>query len=521
MKPLFYIFRKTIKNHIRELKKKTGTLILYLLFFALLIFMIVSAFHIPQRSSVNGRVDVYGAIVTGAILVVMWFGINNGIDKGSSFFRLSDVNLVFTAPISSTKVLIYGFIKQLFTTMFFIFFLLFQIPNMRNFLPITGEGIIIICLVTFFLVFTMSILGLLTYSIASKSSKNRRLAKNTLNGLTAIFVLALLYKVFIYKDFQAATMSFLNSKFFIFLPFIGWLKSILMAAVNGITYSFFIYALLCIAFLLIMIYVLYKMNTDYYEDVLAATDKKEELLALKKTGKGNMNYGRKNLRKIKSGNIGNGASAIFHRHVLEYKKSGIPFVDKTTFIMIIMGIVSQYIYKGATINTILYFTIYMLFFFTLQGKWGQELSKPFIYLIPYSSISKLFYATLADLIKYTIDGLALFIVTGVILKSGLIVSILCALSYASFGAIYTYGDVLSRKLLGETHSKNLQSFAKMGITLLVVLPGLITFLVLSTTSKDNSSMQYLSYTILIGYNILASFLIMFLSKGIFEVLELN
>jgi len=163
----------------------------------------------------------------------------------------------------------------------------------------------------------------------------------------------------------------------------------------------------------------------------------------------------------------------------------------------------------------------MLFFFTLQGKWGQELSKPFIYLIPYSSISKLFYATLADLIKYTIDGLALFIVTGVILKSGIIVSILCALSYASFGAIYTYGDVLSRKLLGETHSKNLQAFAKMGITLLVVLPGLITFLVLSTTSKDNSSMQYLSYTILIGYNILASFLIMLLSKGIFEVLDLN
>ena len=93
--------------------------------------------------------------------------------------------------------------------------------------------------------------------------------------------------------------------------------------------------------------------------------------------------------------------------------------------------------------------------------------------------------------------------------------------YASFGAIYTYGDVLSRKLLGETHSKNLQTFSKMGITLLVVLPGIITFAVLSATSKDNSSMQYLSYIILICYNLLASFVTMLLSKRIFEVLELN
>ena len=521
MKPLFYIFKKTIKNHIKELKKKPGILILYIIFLALLIFMIISAFRIPQKSSVNGNVDVYGAIVSGTILTVVWFGVKNGIDKGSSFFRLSDVNLVFTAPISPTRVLVYGFIKQLSATFFFTFFLLFQIPNLRNFLSITGIGILIIFSVVFFLIFTMSILGLLTYSITSRSTESRNLAKKILNSLMIIGGLTLLYNVFVYKDFQAAAISLLNLKFFIYIPFIGWLKSILMAAVTGITYSFYIYIILCIAFVIIMIYVLFKMNTDYYEDVLAATDKMEEIIAMKKSGKGNINYGRKKFRKIKSGSVGSGASSIFHRHLLEYKKSGIPFIDKTTFIMIGMGIISRYFFKGANMNTILFFSIYMLFFFTLQGKWGQELSKPFIYLIPYSSISKLFYATLADLIKYTVDGLSLFIVSGVILKSGAVVSILCALCYASFGAIYTYSDVLSRKLLGETHSKNLQTFSKMGISLLVVLPGIITFAILSATTKYNSSMQYISYIILICYNLLASFTIMFLSKRIFEVLELD
>ena len=521
MTPLFYIFRKTIKNYILELKKKPVILILYTLILIFLMFVIVSTFILPQRNIIEGRIDTYGAIVTASILVVLWYGINNGIEKGSSFFRLADVNLVFTAPISPTKVLIYGFIKQLFTTVFFVFFLLFQIPNLRNFLPITGEGVVIICLVAFFLVFTMSILGLLTYSIVSKSSKNRSLAKKLFNGSTAIFGLTLLYNIFVYKDFELAIVGFLNNKVFIYIPFIGWLKSILMAAVNGITYTFYINVLLCIAFIIVMIYALYKLNTDYYEDVLAATDRKEELVAMKKSGKGNVNYGRKKFRKIKSGKIGNGASAIFYRHLLEYKKFGIPFIDRMTFIMIGTGIASRYIFKDLGMSAILYFTIYMLFFFTLQGKWGQELSKPFIYLIPYSSISKLFYATLADLIKYTIDGFILFIIAGIIFKSGAIIAILSALSYASFGAIYTYGDVLSRRMLGEAHSKTLQMFAKMGITLLVVLPGIITFVVLSIISKDGASMEYIRYIILICYNILASFLIMLLSKRIFEILELN
>jgi hypothetical protein len=521
MRPLFYIFRKTIKNHIKQLKKKPALLILYIVILAFLILMIVSTLLMPQKTAVKGSIDVYGAIVTASILVVIWYGIKNGIDKGSSFFRLADVNLIFTAPISSTRVLVYGFIKQLYTTLIFVFFLLFQIPNLRNFLPITGTGIVIIFLTVFFLVLVMSILGLLTYSIASKSNKARSLAKKTLNGLTAIFGLVLVYNIYIYKDFPKAAISLLNSKFFSYMPFLGWVKSILMAAVNGITYSFYANILLCIAFMILMIYTLFKLSSDYYEDVLGATDKKEEMLAMKRSGVGNVNYGRKKFRKIKSGNIGSGASAIFYRHLLEYKKSGIPFIDKMTFIMLGIGVVSRYIFPGGSMNTILYFSIYVLFFFTIQGKWSQELSKPFIYLIPYPSISKLFYATLADLIKYTIDGLVLFIACGIVFKASPVTAILCALAYGSFGAIYTYGDVLSRRVLGGTHSKNLGVFIKMGITLLVVLPGIIASVILLAISKDNISLQYVAYIILICYNLLASFLIMLLSKGIFESLEMS
>ncbi|MBC8062199.1 MAG: putative ABC exporter domain-containing protein [Clostridiaceae bacterium] len=521
MKPLFYILRKMLKNYVKDLKKKPGTLILYIFLVLMMVAVIVSSILMPQGNLFNGSIDTYGAIVSGILLAVIYLGIKQGIVSGSSFFRFADVNLVFTAPISSTKVLVYGFIKQLSSTLFFVFFLVFQIPNLRNFLPITKLGILIILLSTFLLIFTMSIIGLVTYSITSKSKKRRVLSEKLLNIIFAGFGILLLYNIYKFKDFSKGVMNVLNSEILYYIPFIGWFKRVLMAAVLGLSPTFYINLLLCLAFIGLMIFTMYKLNADYYEDVLDATERNEELIKLKKSGKGNINFNKKKFRKLKSGEMGNGANAIFYRQLLEYRKSGIPFVDKITLIMLIIGIGSKYIFPEASMSTVLYFSIYMLFFFSFQGKWGQELSKPYIYLIPYSSASKLFFATIADILKNTVDAIVLFTVTGIMFKCNPIIIASSILAYVSFGSIYIYGDVLSRKLFGGTHSKNLEVFIKMGITFLIILPGLIPSIIIMVISKDNMTMQYLSYAILIIYNVLASGIILLLSKGILETLEMN
>ena len=521
MKPLFYILRKTLKNYIKDLKKKPAILILYIFIVLILILVIATSLLMPQNTLIKGSRDIYDALVSGILLAVVYMGVKQGIVNGSSFFRFADVNIVFTSPLTPTKVLIYGFIKQLSSTLFFVFFLLFQIPNLRNFLPITNLGILIIFLSTFLLIFTMSMIGLLTYSITSKSKQIKSLAEKILNITFAGFGLLVLYNVYKFKDFLKGVMNILNSGAFYYIPFIGWFKRVLMAAVVGTSPMFYINLFLCFAFIALMIFTLHKLNTDYYEDVLDATERKEELIKLKKSGKGNINFNRTKFRKLKSGKIGNGASAIFYRQLLEYRKSGLPFVDKITFVMLIIGVASKYIVPGTSMNTILYFSIYMLFFFSFQGKWSQELSKPYIFLIPYSSASKLFFATFADTLKNTVDGVVLFTVAGIISKGDPIIIILSILSYVSFGTIFTYGDVLSRKLFGGVHSKNLEVFVKMGITFLIILPGLITSIIIISVAKDNMVMKYFSYLILIVYNILASGLILFLSKGIFETLEMN
>lgn len=162
----------------------------------------------------------------------------------------------------------------------------------------------------------------------------------------------------------------------------------------------------------------------------------------------------------------------------------------------------------------------MLLFMTMQGKWAQEITKPYIFLIPGNSANKVFYATLADNIKNAIDGFALFLVVGVIFKASLVTIILCALTYMSFGSIYIYGDILSKRILGE-HSKNLEIMLKLLITVGIIAPGIIISIVISIVYKNLYMAEYLQYIILILYNLFASFIILFTNASIFENLEMK
>jgi hypothetical protein len=261
---------------------------------------------------------------------------------------------------------------------------------------------------------------------------------------------------------------------------------------------------------------------DYYEDVLGATEYLEKFYAAKKEGKAVSFNDKSKVRKIKQSYRGSGAKAIFYRHLLEYKKTGYFFINKVTLLMIVAGVVFGLFLrdKNVGINLVLYFTVYILLFMTMQCKWAQEITKPYIFLIPGSSAGKLFYATLADNIKNAIDGFALFIVIGILFKESPIVIILCALAYMSFGAIYIYGDILSKRILGE-HSKNLEMMLKLLLTIGIIAPGIIISIVISVMYMDLYLIKYLQYIVLIAYNFFASFIILFTNTSIFENLEMK
>lgn len=522
MKPLLYILRKNLKNSLKELKHKPVALVLNILFMLVFIGMIVISVIMPTTKAGPGSLETYSAIITAALLFIVYSGIKKGIDSGGSFFRLADVNLVFTAPISPKKVLIYGFIKQLFTTLFILMFVAFQIPNLKNHYTISSTGLAIIYAGAFFLFISMELLGVILYSLASKSQRARAALKRALDILTFAVLGGLIINVLRTKDLIRAAVEFLGSSYFNYVPFIGWFRAVLVSSVKGFDTSFYVSFILVLAFFALMLTILYKLNTDYYEDVLAATEKKETLISAKREGRTNTDaLSNVKVRKAHQKYSGSGAKSIFYKQMLEFKKTGFFFINRNSLFVVGFGIASKYFFPYSSIKSVLYFTVYMLFILSFQAKWAQELNKPFIYLFPFSSSSKVFYATLTDNIKNAIDGLILFIIAGYMFKADALTIILSVLAYTTSGAIFVYGDVLARRFLGEVHSKNLSILLRMLLILFVILPGYIISIVFLFVFKNVPNIDYYSYMALIVYNIFASGIILIFSKGIFEYLEMN
>ncbi|MCY6483379.1 putative ABC exporter domain-containing protein [Clostridium aestuarii] len=518
MKPLFYLMKKTFKNYLKDLKRKPFALIGYIVIAALMIGAIVMSAINPSQRHTHFSNYRFGFIVGMVLMIFFYLSIKDGLAKGSSFFRLSDVNLVFTAPISPKKVLIYGILKQLYRTFIMLFFIVLQIPNMSNWFNLKSYASIILILGVFVFMFSMSIIGILVYSIASRSEKYREMFEKVLKVVAIIFIGIALIQVMKTKNIALAGETIFNSRYFSYIPILGWTKEILMACVYGISNSFYIYGVITVIFIAIMIYIIYNVNTDYYEDVLGATEYKEQLFKNKREGK-SVRFNTK-LRKIKQSYKGNGAKAIFYRQILEYRKSGFFFINMRTLSMIIAGIFFGMSIGGNNIIAVLYFSAYMLLIFSFQGKWSDEIQKPYIFLIPSSSFSKVFYATLADNIKNFIDGVVLFIIVGIKFKTSPLIIFLCSLAYASFGAIYIYIDILARRMF-KIESKTLETFFKFIFAIFIVAPGISISVYLAIAYRDVRYMKYLMYLILIGYNLFISAIILIFNKAIFENLEMH
>jgi len=519
MGPLFFLIRRQLKNIIRGLASKPLALIGYILIGIIMVGFILLVIVMPSGAVRHGSNELFKAILTALIVLFVYFGLRQGIEKGSSYFRFSDVNLVFTSPINQNKVLLYGFIKHMGTSLLIVLFMLFQIPNIKNNFILTRYGVWIILLTALLYSLLSPIIGMVVYIYTSKSKTGRMMAKRIIDALAALAVVGLFISIITGDDYLNSIIRYLNSGIFSWFPVIGQLSTIASAAVYGITPAFFISIAILFGIIAAFLLIIYKNNLDYYEDVLAATEYIELKIKAKRQGRDVTAVGKKNARKIRSGFTASGAAAIFEKQMLEYRKASyFLFFDKSSFIIVLAGILFQFLMPGMAelkIFMILFFSAYMLFFFVIQGKWPMEIERPYIFLIPEPDGKKLLYTTLTENIKNFLDGILLFTITYIFIEKSIVVIFLCIISYTLYGAVYIYGDIVSRRLFGAVHSKAMQVFIKLFVSFLVLLPGALfgTIAYFALASKEAA------FLIIALWNLIVTALLFLASKGVFKHIE--
>lgn len=519
MESLIYLFQRSIVNSMKELKKRPLKLVFYIVMALLIITSLtLSIKGNIQRTDTN--IEIYRSIFLGLILMFLFISLKAGIEKGNNLFRLQDANFLFTAPIKSQLVLFYGFTKQMKNNFILIILLAFQMPNLYNNFTMKSYGWGIILLVTFLFAILASIMGILVYSLASIKDGYKKIINYSLYSLLGLAFLGLIYNVIIVGEPLQGALKFFNMSFFNYIPIIGWLLNIYSSAILGFTFSTLIYIGLIIISGIGFLFIIYNLDLDYYEDALNNSITKEEQLAKAKSGNANWNKSifktRKSIGKIKYAK----GKAILSKQILEARKTGSIFVDKTTLYTSGFSLVFAYILRDSGINTLLYMMIYMNIILSQSNLWSMELEKHYIYLIPESSIKKIIYATLLENIKALITGLITFTIATFIYDTSLLQGLVLGISYASFTSVVLYSDLIIRRMLGANLSLFAERLIRFLIIGIILVPGLVLSFILGSFLNIYTAGQG-TYLILILYNLMISLLFIAFSKGIFEKIDMR
>ncbi len=420
-------------------------------------------------------------IISGLGLFFLWSFINAGLSTGCSLFTMPDVGLLFVAPISSKKILIYGLISTLGKSLLGSIFIFYQVGNLKANFGYGFQEIFALFIIFAFMILLCQLISIGIYIFSNGNPIRKKMVMTIFYGSIAALLLVVL---FIQKQEQVgmleATFRVVDSSWFGYIPIAGWSTMFFSGVVQGSFFMTLVPLVLFIVLGALIVSLLTVGTADYYEDVLLSTEVNYTRLKAAKEGRNVPQTNKKIKVKDKDQGInkGTGAMTLVYKHMLEMKRrSRFVFVDGyTIFTMVVLG-GAAYSFKlkdapAEAIYGVLAFVIYLEFIVTMIGRIKGELLKPYIYLIPERSIIKVFAASLTSLIKPLVDGICMFAVFAFMGGADFVTCLFSALAYAASGAVFVAITILYQRVLGGQPNKIIQMFLTMGLLLAIMGPAI-------------------------------------------------
>lgn len=481
MKPMMYLWCTTFKNQLKMSLRKPSNLIATI-FFAGYFFMMLWSFTISVGTFKLGTMDI--APVLG-FFVVLYSPLNLATyakRKGIAF-KKSDVNLLFTAPLSPKFIMLSAKLRTVWADILMSVFV--------SCVAILGFHISFWKVLVYFFFTTVikqileTSLVLILYTNETLTEKQRNLISVIIYIILGIFVLSV-GACILKNDFQVlSARKIMENSFFQMVPLIGWNVAFVFLLFSEVTVINIIGSVLYLATAVALFIVARKMKCqgEYFEDAMKFADDYEE--ALRKSKKGEMAViGKKTKYKQKSIEYkGTGAKAIFYRQLLEYKKNRWFIFGFSSVLYLVfgvaLGITGKIIPDFIEVQELRYLIIPGIMAYigtmisTKKTKWTSELEHPLTFLIPDGAMKKMWYATLAEHIKAFVDGMLITIPAAIGMGlefDAVILTILCSV-FLNAGNIYT--ELLIRFISGKNVVGVLYNLIKLVFEVILIGVGVI------------------------------------------------
>lgn len=520
MKAIAYLFFHELKNRIVSFFKRPANWVISLLMAAALGMVIFGGNQAPFGGGSRSMDELL--MICSALFIVMFLLITfSGLKRGASLFSLSDVHTLFTAPVSPRRVLFYGLFKQLGTSLLVGIFLLFQYAWMRDLYGISFGFLLWVLLFYAMAIFAGQLLAMTLYVLTSSKPEKRGLCKTVLyvlSGLLAVF--ALYHAVAGQPDWLGGLTLAGQSPLVAAFPVGGWLGGLLRAISAGSWSGVLLFAGLYLAFLAGLTWVIARTNTDYYEDVLDATEYAHLTRQAQKEGVvADMGAENAKVGNTKLG-AGMGAEALYQKIKLESRRARRFLFEPMALIFLLCSLAYSYFMRGTGIIPIFFFTTYMQLFSVGNARWMRELKKPYAYLIPASPYRKLLTLMRTDLVPQLLESVIQYGVIGLLfLKVSPLETALLILARFTMGVLVAGGNVMVERVFVGVKSKGVTMMIYIFAQLLLMVPSIAVAVLgamhpLAALSDLGTAMLYMSVV-----NAAVGLLVLYLSRNLLSNAE--
>ena len=538
--PLVYLTAVKLKNQLKEAVKHPAKLIYIIVLAAVLVLSTIGG-HVNSEHIEMRPLHELTAIMVLFYSFMFLMTFLNGVNGGAGnypMFTLSDVSVLFPSPLRPNKVLFYVLFRQLGLSFLLGFFLLFQYNWLHGLYGVEYSHLLLIVVGYGLCLFLGQVCAMAVYTRTSGNDRARSISKFCVYGLTLAFVAGLLLRCLpkllsLAGAAEAALMTvgleagaeYLASVG-VFFPVSGWAAGVIGGLFTQNYLMTGLCALLMLAALGLALGLVIKNKNNYYEDVLQTAEVAQSAITAKREGQP-AEVMPKKVRVGKTGlGRGEGASALFFKHMLENRRSGAFLFSKMSliFMLVIVGCTILYSFifsdeedKTAAFVAVFTMSTYMQIFSESTGRFNWELTKPYIYLLPEPPLKKLLWGIGENLLADCCEAVAIFVPVSLILGLGPLETVLCMVARITFALLFISGNMLVERIFGSVRSKGLMLFFYFVAMMLLAAPGIILGALMTTLLSGGTGM-------LLGMalaNVPIAVLVMFLCRNLLQYSEYN
>lgn len=372
--------------------------------------------------------DLIELIAGGIMLAVFVFFALNADRNGSKIFLPADVNLLFASPMKPQSVLMFRLTMQLGMAILGSAYMLFQLPNLVLNLGLSIWAALSLVVAWCFTIVIATLIQVLLYTLSSTYPAVKRFLRQGIYILLALIVVCyLLFAVQSGEDFIKATALFFNSPYTRFVPFWGWLKGFCVFAIQ----ESIVGVALCFAALVLggglLIYIIWHIKADFYEDAMAKSEETAELLARVQSEKSSGILIKR--KKDRSDQLrrdglrhGSGANMFFFKTMYNrFRFAHLGFLTKTMefYLVAAVGVASicRFVVHTDSVIPVALAMAVISFFRSLGNPLEQDTNMDYFVLIPESTWAKLFWSLMGGSLNCLLDVLPAVIVGALLVGS--------------------------------------------------------------------------------------------------------